>query len=280
MVAIVARDIGLGGDLPGQHNETGSQQGLDGDPGRYGSAPGRRPRSRRRSGRPSCRDGPSVTDSDVKGIRPRCHERRPPGSSARTRATPATMARSFCRATSGARWRSPQSGLIIRRSAGTYSSARLIRDATSSAASTSGFLTSMTPRPSHLSQPCCRISRQVVQALAGELQDDLVHPGGLDRGEQEVVVALPGRPRVTVAVAHVQRPGGVDTLGDDVDRLDRQLDLLRVAGQERLIDLQQAGAGRGQLAGRRRAGRSARGPARPARSRRRRGSAGTARTAR
>ena len=88
---------------------------------------------------------------------------------------------------------------------------------------------------------------QVVQALAGELQDDLVHPGGLDRGEQEVVVPLPGRPRVPVAVAHVQRPADRHVLGHDVDRLDRQLDLLGVPGQERLVDLQQAGAGRGQL---------------------------------
>ena len=40
-------------------------------------------------------------------------------SSDRTSATPATMARSFCLATSGLRCRSPQSGLTIRRSAGT-----------------------------------------------------------------------------------------------------------------------------------------------------------------
>ena len=60
---------------------------------------------------------------------------------------------------------------------------------------------------------------------------------------------LPGRPRVPVAVADVQRPGDVDVLSDDVDRLHGQLDVLGVPGQERLVDLQEVGAGRGQGAG-------------------------------
>ena len=88
---------------------------------------------------------------------------------------------------------------------------------------------------------------QVVQALAGEFEDDLVHARRVYRGEQEVVVALPGRPRVPVAVAHVQGPGDRHAVGHDVHRLDRQLDLFRVPGQERLVDLQQVGAGCGQL---------------------------------
>src|SRR5690242_21198676 len=46
------------------------------------------------------------------------------------------------------------------------------------------------------------------------------------------------RSRVPVAVAHVQRPADRDVLGHDVDRLDRQVDLLGVPGQERLVDLQ------------------------------------------
>src|SRR5262249_13922343 len=56
-----------------------------------------------------------------------------------------------------------------------------------------------------------------------------------------------GGTRVPVAVAHVQGPGGRHVLGHDVDRLDGQLDLVRVPGQERLVDLQQPGAGRGQV---------------------------------
>jgi hypothetical protein len=46
----------------------------------------------------------------------------------------------------------------------------------------------------------------------------------------------------------VQRPGDRHAVGDHVDRLDRELDLLRVPGQERLVDLQEVGAGLGQLA--------------------------------
>ena len=80
---------------------------------------------------------------------------------------------------------------------------------------------------------------QVFQALAGEFEHELVDPRLEHRGEQEVVVALPGRPGVAVAVADVQRPGDRHAVGDDVHRLDRQGRLLRVAREERLVDLQE-----------------------------------------
>ena len=162
-------------------------------------------------------------------------------------ATPATMARSFCLATSGARCRSPQSGLIIRRSAGTY-----VQRAPDPRRDQLGRLDLGALDVDHAQAeplvPAVLLDQpQVVEALAGELEDELVDARVHHRREQEVVVPLPGRARVPVAVAHVQRPGDRHVLGHDVDRLDRQLDLLRVAGQERLVDLQQVGAGRGQL---------------------------------
>src|SRR6478609_2744097 len=48
--------------------------------------------------------------------------------------------------------------------------------------------------------------REVVVALAGELQEELVDRGVEDGGEEEVVVPLPQRAGVAVAVADVQRP--------------------------------------------------------------------------
>ena len=49
---------GAGGDLAGQHHEAGLDQRLAGHPRPWGPAPGSRRGWRRRSGRPSCRDGP------------------------------------------------------------------------------------------------------------------------------------------------------------------------------------------------------------------------------
>jgi hypothetical protein len=82
---------------------------------------------------------------------------------------------------------------------------------------------------------------QVVVALAGELEQQLVDPGRQDGREQEVVVPFPQRPGVPVPVADVQGPGDGDVLGDQVDRLDGEVDLLGIAGQEGLVDLQQVG---------------------------------------
>src|SRR5439155_779090 len=69
-------------------------------------------------------------------------------SSFRTIRAPSTIAVSFANATSRGRWTHPQSGLMTRRSAGTTSSARRMRSATSAGDSMSWVLTSMTPRPS------------------------------------------------------------------------------------------------------------------------------------
>ena len=52
-------------------------------------------------------------------------------------------------------------------------------------------------------------------------------------------MALPQRARVAVAVADVQRPGHRHARGDHVDRRHGRLRRFRVAGQERLVDLQQ-----------------------------------------
>src|SRR5271170_6707402 len=79
---------------------------------------------------------------------------------------------------------------------------------------------------------------QVLVAGSGELQRQLADVRLLDRREQEVVMPLPQRPGVPVAVADVQRPAHVGALGHDVDRLDGQPDVLGIAGQERLVDLQ------------------------------------------
>ena len=63
--------------------------------------------------------------------------------------------------------------------------------------------------------------RDVVVALARELEHELIDLCVHDRREEEVVVPFPGRTRVAVAVADVQRPLDVDALDDEVDRLHR-----------------------------------------------------------
>ena len=145
------------------------------------------------------------------------------GNSARTSAAPCAIAASLARATGPVRCRSPQSGLITRRSAGTTSSARsdargddLDRlhlgalDVDARPARAPGPSRSARSAPGRR-RPCGR-----TPAAAGR-------PGVEHRREQEVVVALPQRAGVPVAVADVQRPGGRHALGDDVDGLDRQL---------------------------------------------------------
>src|SRR5581483_4833372 len=57
---------------------------------------------------------------------------------------------------------------------------------------------------------------KVLVAFATELQDELVYVGVEHRGEQEVIMALPRRPRVAIAVADVQPPGDVDITSHDV----------------------------------------------------------------
>src|SRR5258708_34251742 len=59
---------------------------------------------------------------------------------------------------------------------------------------------------------------------------------------------LPERPGMAIAVADVQGPGRVDALGGQVDWLPGELELLGVAGQEGLVDLQDRRARSGQLA--------------------------------
>src|SRR5665213_3034138 len=85
---------------------------------------------------------------------------------------------------------------------------------------------------------------EVVEALAAELQNELIDAGVENRGEEKVIVTLPRRPGVAIPVTDVERDVGVDVFGDDVHRRDREVDLIWVPGEVRLVELDATGFGR------------------------------------
>ena len=63
-------------------------------------------------------------------------------------------------------------------------------------------------------------------------------------------MALPDRSSVAIAVAHVHGASRtLDALIDQIDGFDRQVNLLGVAGEKRLVDLEDRRASLGECAG-------------------------------